>query len=67
MDGTYDDDRRLATREAVRSADLANGEPGATDDEPDTDGGDPSGGDADDSPGGGIQRGVEPPEPNEPA
>jgi hypothetical protein len=59
-----DDDRRRATREAVKDADAANGEPDATDDGDEQDG---EGGAVDDSPGAGIQRDVEPAEPNEPA
>ena len=48
----------------MKDADAANGEPDAADDGDEQDG---EGGAVDDSPGAGIQRDVEPAEPNEPA
>jgi hypothetical protein len=66
-----DDERRRATRDAVQQADVANGEPDAAEDGRDEEGRDEgrtgSSGETDDSPGAGIQRDVEPAEPNEPA
>ncbi|UDY35177.1 hypothetical protein [Dermatobacter hominis] len=63
MANTPQDEQRQATRQAVRDADAANGEPAATDDGP-------AEGDAeqeDGAPGAGIERDDEPAEPNEPA
>lgn len=55
--GSDQDEREEATRDAVREADAANGEPDATDQAPPTDS---------DSPGEAIARDEEPPEPGEP-
>jgi hypothetical protein len=62
MTNTHEDGRRRAVRDAVHAADAANGEPGATGDDADD-----ATSEEQDAPGAGIERGVEPAEPNEPA